>query len=359
MRGCLAIVEHKREEARFNGALRKASPQPITQVLHENAATQIISKPIWIQPEQASTPTPAEPLAPVSFLPDVKDERVKVYPILAFAAIKNNQGGAYRAWLLARHIDEQGSGSVTRKELTNTLKKLGVNKFQRSRWLSAAMNSGLFKENRGTFYLAGLGKAAYIFHADAVGMPALVDTRSICSTSWHARMWSAYLCTLNDKLISQETKAKITGVHSRTQRNYQSTEPGTARGNYARTKLQPDQIQGMMETEGGVYLETQKGQVIQRLPDIRNVPLMLASPAQKGRSRKAQKVLNFLSKEGQENEATTRLFCESPKQLKATERKLAYDDRLPYNKPRELYSLAFRGRSNNLWDTLSLGGLYQ
>ncbi len=107
----------------------------------------------------------------------------------------------------------------------------------------------------------------------------------------------------------------------------------------------------MEETEGGHYFRGRNGQVIKRLPDIRKVDLSVSKAAPKGRSKKAQKVLNFLSNEGQENEQSFRLFCESPKQSKAVERQIAHSDLYPWERPREIYELRYAGRSNNLWNT--------
>ena len=310
----MALLAHARQEASFNH-LTHYSPKA------------------YKFPGVLPTPEPqAQPETETEQDQDITpvDERVKVYPLLAFAAIRHNLGGAFRAWTVARWLDKQGRGLVTHKDLSNELKMLGVNKFNRCRWVSAALNSKLFRENKGIFYLASHGKAAHLVGSNQVGTGALIDPRALVESGWRARLWSAYLCTLHDRPVSQETKAQITGIDPRTQRNYQAAEPGNKRGNYAKTNLTPSQASGMTETEGGCYFATRQGQVLRRLPDVRYVPLSVATAAPKGRSRKAQKELNSLSQEGQGNDYPTRLFCENPKQLKATSRKLAKDDR--YNR---------------------------
>ena len=284
------------------------------------------------------------------------DGRVKIYPMIGFAANKRNLGGAWRAWTIARMIDTRGAGSVTHKQLSNKLNELGVNKSQRSRWLSDAAHIGLFRPSRRIYYLIGLGKAASIVSAQAIGLPALVDAHALMARSWRARVWSAYLCTLHEHPVSQNTKARLSGVDPRTQRNYQRNEPGSSRGNYAKTQYKPDQVEGLNQTTGGSYFKTRGGKVIKRLPDLRNVPSEVATPALRGRSRKAQQELNNLSfYVEREPDQPIRLFCGSPKQAKATERQLARDDRLPWHKPQEIYQLIKVGRRNNLFDTIHLG----
>ncbi len=282
------------------------------------------------------------------------ENRIKIYPQLAFAAILHKLGGAWQAWTVARWVDKQGRGRITRQALTRALKQLGVNKFARSRWISSAVKCGLFSQYQDIYYLASLGRAAQKVSGRTVRLPVLIDPRALVSRNWRARVWSGYRATLQDKMISQTTLAQLTGVDARTQRNYQHSEPGTRRGNYARTNLKPNQVAGMMENERGCYFSTRRGKVLQRLPDTRNVPFEIATTANPGRSRKGQKVLNSLCHVEQGTERPTRLFCGSPKQLKSTERLLARCDKLPSNKPQQVYQLYRRGKFNNVWDAVFL-----
>jgi len=277
--------------------------------------------------------------------------------MLGLASISSHRTGAWRAWTIARDLDPQGCGQVGKRHLLNRLNELQVSHRQVRRWLTAAHRLGLWTEKQGRLYLVSLAKAAYKLGAPQVGQAAMIDQSALVSKNWRAFVWAGFIATLHDRPISQAKKWDLTGIDPRTQRNYQKQFESNRRGNYAQTDLKPKHIGGMMETEGGAYFVGHNHQVIRRLPDIVNVPDTVSKAAPKGRSRKAQKLLNSLFYEEQRNEQFFRLFCETPKQVTAVERQISRDDRFPWEKPRELYQLKYAGRANNLYTTISMGAV--
>jgi hypothetical protein len=343
------------EIARANYAINHPwpkAPAAINQVISNRARAHDLP--------EAPRPANAQRTAYLSNLtqPALNREYIKIYPLLAFAAIKSQQVGAWRAWTIAKHLDQpNGAGNITRRALITRLDELRVSKRQQRRWITAAYRLGLWQETHGVLYLVNLARAAYKLGASRVGRPAIIDQSAMISNNWRAYVWAGYLTTLHERPISQLKKYQLTGIDPRTQRNYQRQLAPGRRGNYAQTNLKPEQIDGMEETEGGHYFKGRDNQVIRKLPDTRIVSDTVSKAAPKGRSQKAQKALNCLSNEGQANEQFFRVFCESPKQAEAAERQIAHSNLYPWEKPRELYQLRYAGQNNNLYTTISMGSI--
>lgn len=292
---------------------------------------------------------------------DLFPEEIKIWSMVILSADKGNNAGAARIWFVARALDPDGSGKVRRDRLYEYLDHLGVNPRTRRRWVAAALDLGLFRENKykdgGLVYLmASLGRGASILGCRQMGRPAKVTGFHLVDKGWKAHVWSGFLVTLHERPISQEKRAEITGVDPRTQRNYQSEIPGHAIQNYSRISVKSEDIQGVNECTDKHVFEDENGQVIQRLPDIRIVPLFVARSSPKGRSRKAQRTLNdSLSIGRQVQSASVRLFCETPKELKAILRRLRNEDQIPpWEYPGELFELQKAGLRGNSWATIPL-----
>jgi hypothetical protein len=330
----LTAYNQARDAARFNGILRDG-PQRITQVLPEIKPAPILSTYI---------PKPIQPKLQHDF------ERVKIWPELGLAAILHRHAGAWRAWSFARDLDHVGVGHIGRRELWQYLTQLGVGERQRRRWVGDAVRIGLFRVYREQYDLLSLEKAGLILGCDHIGKPARITSSGLCGAGWRAYVWAGYLATLGNRPVSQAIKAELTGIDPRTQRNYQADVPGEARKNYSKTEIKPGDMEGDREVNQRVLFEN-GGQVFQRLPDIRIVPAFVAECCQRGRSKKAQKLLNSSSLEGRGSEYTPRLFCSSSKQLKATIRKISRSDRTP---PNEVFRLVWPGKNANLYQSITL-----
>lgn len=279
---------------------------------------------------------------------------VKCWPLLGLAAIRAKMGGAWRLWVLLRSLDTTGSGKVSRANMLAYLDSLGLDERQRRRWTAQAVEIGLICASRGVYYLAGLARGAAILGCDHVGRPARLSAGVLVRPGWRAYVWAAYLASLGDRPVSQLVKCQITGVDPRVQRNYQAAVPGEARRNFAETNYRPDQVAGLNECKGYHYFVS-GGSVLQRLPDHRIVPLFVSSILPKGRSRKANKLLHGSSFVGRANQPSFRLFCESSRQVKATQRQVRKSNVPPWELPAEIFELQHAGRVSNLWSLVPAG----
>lgn len=315
-------------------------------------------------------------------------ETIKLWPMVALWAIKANRGGAFRVWLLAKALDQAGSGWISRAQLWGFIGELGIGERKRRRWITDSLSVGLIAESkrRGgeeVYILSSLAAAAEKLECKTIGRPALLTVNRLISEGWRSYVWSAYLATLKGRPMSQACKESVTGIEKRTQRNYQNgyrrkgkngevveiLPPfGEARRNYAKTSLTADHLAGVKE-HGRQSAFVTRGRawkhripdiheadyffrhfVMFRLPDIRTVPIFVSQPSPKGRSRKAQKQLNHsFSLERVKAGAIVRLFHESLEGVEGALRKLARADIPPWERPGELFQLAKAGATTNLW----------
>lgn len=277
----------------------------------------------------------------------------KIWPMVGLSAVNRGHGNAWRVWVIARYLDIEGAGKISKADLFEALKGLGVGERKRRRWFSAALKLGIIREpkHKGIVYLAGLGRATLALGAESIGRPALIPVSKLLTKGWRAVVWGAYLQTLNGRPASQNKKAELTGIDPRTQRNYQAAIPVTKRKNYCETKFKPSQMPGLREVRGRAYFANHQGKVFQRLPDI-VMANSVAATCKKGRSRKAQSVVNNLSSfVGREPGTTPRLFHESPKGCKSAIRHWVIGKGGPKaDAPEDMFVLKHAGQTNNLWE---------
>lgn len=139
---------------------------------------------------------------------------IKIWAMVGLAAIKGKTSGAWRAWQICKHLDQEGSGRVLRLELWTYFDYLGVGDRKRRRWVNQAVKLGLlmFDARGGHYYMVSLAQAAVILNCRHVGRPAAIRLDAFVKTGWRENVWSAYLATTNNRPISQAKKAKLTGV---------------------------------------------------------------------------------------------------------------------------------------------------
>ena len=276
---------------------------------------------------------------------------IKVWAMVGFAAIKAKNSGGWRAWQICKHLDQEGSSKVSVLELWAYLSYLKIGERKSFRWVKQALKLGLltFDDRTGNYYMAGLAQAAVILGCERVGLPAVMRLDAFIKTGWRAHLWSAYLATTNNKLISQATKAKLTGVKARTQYRYQSRLPGGARRNYSQTNFTNDQLQGISDQGISSAFAGRNGKVFIRLPDIRTVPMDIARTLNKGRSKKAQKQINISLNVERDKTTVYRLFFEEYKNVMGALKKIRKSDRPSWELPDEIFRLALSCKNSNIW----------
>lgn len=333
----LALVDRRRAEYQLEHGYRREIPL----------------RPADYAPELLNPP----PALPDQTPPAQQDTSatIKVWSIpLLWASHAVNHGGGARIWYLARSLDRAGCGWIKRSELWDYLRSLGVGERKRRRWLGDAQALRLLTEGviRGdpVYMISGLGRGAVALGAQTIGRPSTISARDLVRSGWKSRVWSAYLATL-PRPISQETKHLITGVNPRSQRDYQSAQPGGVRKNYAETNLRgSDKITGLREHGRRSAFVGRSGRIMYRLPDIRLVPSFVSRSGLRGRSRKAQKVINRSFYEERAEGYFVRLFHETRTGAETAIKSMAQAD----NQPLELFTLAYAGRRNNIWTPVSV-----
>lgn len=282
-------------------------------------------------------------------------EKVSLYPVMAIQAARraSRVGGGYRLYVLAKALDREGWGNVSRDELRDYALSLGVSVRQFNRWMNEARNFDLVKDwqrKTGEWMLAlpSAGAAAFSMGCENVGnRKTTMQAADLIGKGWKARIWAAYEVTHNGKPISRERMQKIVNVPVSTQR-YRDAQAGVVRQqNHAKLKAKADALP-MLQDYGkhkGLYVR-RDGQIGSRKPDSRYSNI--ASRGGKGRSKKANKTLHRMQQNDglsimrqafsqdvtpetvSDQSVYIRLFNSTPKQRKATERKIAkLDTRAP------------------------------
>ncbi len=327
------------------------SPPAQTLNLFDQAVDDHPAQPAEDLPQLATDPDPG-PVA-ASRYPD----SVKIWPVVGLVAINGNSGGAWRLWALCHALDSQGSGRALISDLLGWLAELGVGDRKRRRWIRAALELGLIRAGGDYYYLAGLAGGAVALGCMQIGAPAKVAAVDLLRSGWRAVVWGAYIATLHGRPISQDKKYELTGVDPRTQRNYQASVPGGHRRNYARTNTPGDHCAGLKDNGRPGAFVGRDGKIVDRLPDIRTTPGSVAQLANRDRSRKAQKKINFLFIVEREQDQILRLFHDTAKGVKAALRRIARADLSPSESPGEVYELIRAGRSVNLWRPVAVDGV--
>ncbi|NUQ86496.1 MAG: hypothetical protein HUU11_17470 [Anaerolineales bacterium] len=299
-------------------------------------------------------------------------ERVTLYPVMAIRAARRSSrvGGGYRLYVLAKALDTQGRGSVSRDELREYALSLGVSPRQWQRWIIEARNNDLVTDvqrasGEWELILPSAGVAAYSMGCDGVGTrKAEMSAADLIGPGWKARVWAAYEATHNGKPISRERMQKIVNVPVSTQR-YRDAQAGVVRQqNYAKLKAKADSLPGLVEfgTRHKALYVRKDGYIGSRKPDSRFTDIALR--AGKGRARKANATLHRMQRNDglslmrqalsqdvtPETDATNdqsvyvRLFNFTPAQRRASERKIA---KLDLSR-RDLYEFSHKAKSGSL-----------
>lgn len=254
---------------------------------------------------------------------------IKLWPQLAIASWKNNAGGAFRAWALARAADTTGSGRIDQDELSRGVLSTAVGVTSRTcrRWINKSIVLGLLVPDRGAYQIVSLARCAIILKCRHIGNPADIPVNNLFGDGWKAFIWAAFNATLSGP-VSQETKQEMTGVPVRTQQYYLAQLQLEKTTNYAKRDLPADSdyLIGYEEETDRVVFINEQGEVIQKLPDQITVPESVAVRSAKGRSRKAQKAINaalFLVEQGGLSKRTMRLWHTTRRGLKATIKRTA------------------------------------
>jgi hypothetical protein len=294
-------------------------------------------------------------------------EYVNFYPLMAIAAARraSRVGGGYRLYVLAKALDQEGRGSVSRDELRDYALSLGVLPRTWERWIIEARTLGLLwdvqrRDSQWELILSGAATAAKAMKCETVGTCKVTMAADLLiGAGWKARVWAAYEATHNGRPVSREWMQKAVNVPVSTQR-YRDVQAGVTRqGNHAKLVYRADALPMLREYghHKGLYLR-KDGFIGARKPDSRYTNL--AERGRKGRARKANATLHRMERMiglslvrqalsdhvspelPASKSVCVRLFNFTPEQRSASEKKLAQADT---RRIREVYEQSHTARS--------------
>ena len=353
-----------RNNARTAGLIREDGPELIAKALPQ-------LQPERVPPAEDPQPlTQIEPAAVVTVCEDKpieKPQELRIYPLILLAAIRTKQDIAARCWFIAKSLDPGGNGWVYKQALTDFLRKNNIGERQRRRWIAAALAAGLLFEDheiaygtRPVYRLLNFRTGAEILGAADKSYPALIPTRLLLRRSWHPYAWAGYLATKGPNPISQAQLAELTGLSVRVIKKYTKLTPinDNKTVNYCQTDLDETHLTGMRENGRPSAFVGYKRKVYFRLPNSYRVPESLARRPSKSASVKVKHSRGnsgtFSDILGGEKCELIRLFHKDEKSADKAKRKLAKDDRLPWNKPQELFIFKKGRKTHNVWAMVSV-----
>lgn len=294
---------------------------------------------------------------------------VSLYDVMAIQAARraSHVGGGYRLYVLAKALDVQGRGSVSRNQLRKYALSLGVSPRQWQRWIIEARNFDLVTDvqragGKWDLILPSAGAAMFAMGGDSVGARKVtMKAADLIGPGWKARIWAGHEVTYNGKPISRERMQKIVNVPVSTQRYRDAQARVTRRQNHARLKARADSLP-MYQDYGrhkGLY-SRRDGHIGSRKPDSRFSDI--AFRGGRGRARKANATLHrmqrldglSLMRQALSEDVTPELdatngqsvyirqFNFTPKQRKATEKRIVKLDLLD---PPSLYQFSHKSPS--------------
>lgn len=325
-------------------------------------------------------PTPPEtPTEPQERPERTQPEKLTEYPQdVSFYALMGVEaarrasgiGGGWRLYVLSKALDSHGREAVGRigaDDLRAFALSLGVIPRTYRRWYRQAVKAGLFDPVQGkggawALILPSAGKAAHYMGADDVGRKVEMSAADLVSKGWKATTWAAFEAT-REQQISRDRLEQMTGVPKSTQR-FRDNQAGVIRtANYAilDKKYTANCLPGLQEFSHhkGLFVAN-NGRIYTRKPDTRTTDA--ATDAGKGRGRKAkaelrtlqnfngafieQRALNYDIVETE----YIRLFCQTPAQRRASERKASRQDNLRVT---EIYQAVYTNETSGagIWDT--------
>jgi|GEM_PF-5599757 len=236
---------------------------------------------------------------------------IKVYSLIGLASKRSKAGGAFRAWTAARNLDQpEGSGKVSIEDLRLYLESMSVNYKTLARWITQAVDLGIFVQDRsGKYYrYEGTARAARIFGAPTVRTAIdLEDPERLFSTGWLGVLWACFIESLNRaRPTSRAVLETLSGVPESTQRHYERLAGGsivkfecvTEVGVIAEkeTTKRKEKIQHIRKSQGDSSYKIKGNCIVKQLPNVYSVKG--ANLGNQGRSRKARRELADLLNQG-------------------------------------------------------------
>jgi len=169
---------------------------------------------------------------------------------------------------------------------------------------------------------AGLARAAVILGVEHVKRPVNMPLDKFVKKGWLAWVWAGWLLIQGhlDKPISRAALRDLSGIPERTQLEYEKKAGVINHHNFAKHEgiNTIEQFYDLSIIKGRPIFDYQ-GQVLERLPNSRELGNEHIQAAPKGRTRRANSRLkDLLNTGGQDHKQTiTRRYCQGEKQAEA------------------------------------------
>ncbi len=288
------------------------------------------------------------------------------------ARARSGVGGAWRLYILAKALDQDGVGRVALADLRGFALHLGLNPRTYQRWINQAERRGVlsyFQKESGEWWV-NLQSPAKLCHAmgwDAIGKKMQINPALLIGKGWKANVWTSVSAGRHGRQISRERLQKAYNVPARTQTYRDNQADVNRQANYANTGIIANSadVNAWQENNPqwkGLF-RASNGRLYRRLPDTRATDRVIFIGT--GRSEKALKELRHLQDitarykgdwaldNGIEDTEFIRLFNRNSKQLKTTERKLKRQD-----KPRvvDVFQYIYDSKDSGagIWDTITI-----
>ena len=251
-----------------------------------------------------NTPTPTEYPATAA-----------IWPQVDLAAMQRKLSGAVRTWELARALDPQGSGIVSRTRLLSLLQQLGTARRTRYRWLKVSIAAGFLTPVRDgeRLRITGLEKVARMLGLQQVGWRVIIPSDELVGSGWKAMVWAAYLTRYKDRPVSRAVLEEHSGVKRRTQVNIEQDSEIGREKNFAVDPRRPsEQLEMYREIEGRQYAFTvnyyRSGAIAYQRPNAYHAPKSVLPDGGMYRASEISRNLREMSADVSE---ITESFCHS------------------------------------------------
>jgi hypothetical protein len=210
--------------------------------------------------------------------------------------------GAWVLYVLAKAIDQDGTGRVDRRALRGFVDSLELQPRQWQRWISRARELGLFADVQDAsgswiLVLASAARAAAAIGCEHLGnRKARMSAADLVGTGSRARVWAAFEIGFNARPISRQRMAAISGVPERTQRSRDVSAETRRQANYTKVPAPTETRPRVAHFATRTTFTTHDGQIAWRLPDVRTNDIAQRGPI--GRARKANRALLQLRNDG-------------------------------------------------------------
>lgn len=260
---------------------------------------------------------------------------LSLWPSIGLAAKQQHRLTAWRAWELARHYDEDGSGVVEHADLLRfyTL-NLGLSISTGRNYIACAVRAGYFqpltRRNGSKWYLlrGAVGVALSLGLSNVETKRVSVPVKGLLGKGWRKVLWTAKIAACQERPISRAKLEELTHIPRQSQRSYEKKTNVTYTPVYVHDENTPVEHLHYLRFDHPDFpkphafprydANLKREIIVYRAPDKRHAPASYTQS--RGRSKKVNHALKLLSLSGQERH--TRLFHTRDKSLRRATRLL-------------------------------------